>query len=33
MLDLPPGSDNHALVSAMKGHLVQFAETVAICTR
>jgi len=33
LLDLAPGSDKHALVSAMKGHVIQFAETVAICTR
>jgi hypothetical protein len=33
MLDLPPESDKHALVSAMKGHVIQFGETVAICTR
>jgi phosphatidylethanolamine-binding protein (PEBP) family uncharacterized protein len=33
MLDLKFGSDNHELVSAMKGHVVQFGETVAICSR
>jgi len=33
MLDLPPGSDKHALVTAMKGHVLQYGETVAICTR
>jgi len=33
MLDLRPGSDKHELVSAMKGHVVQFGETVAICSR
>jgi len=33
MLDLAPGSDKHQLVAAMKGHVVQFAETVAICSR
>ena len=33
MLDLGPGSDKHALVSAMKGHVLQFGETVAICSR
>ncbi len=32
-LDLPPGSDKHALVQAMRGHVVQFGDTVAICTR
>jgi Raf kinase inhibitor-like YbhB/YbcL family protein len=33
MLDLKSGSDKHELVSAMKGHVVQFGETVAICSR
>ena len=33
MLDLAPGSDKHQLVAAMKGHVMQFAETVAICSR
>jgi Raf kinase inhibitor-like YbhB/YbcL family protein len=33
MLDLGSGSDKHELVSAMKGHVVQFGETVAICSR
>lgn len=33
MLDLRAGSDKHELVSAMKGHVVQFGETVAICSR
>ena len=33
MLDLKPGSDKHQLIGAMKGHVVQFGETVAICTR
>ncbi|MGB7788706.1 YbhB/YbcL family Raf kinase inhibitor-like protein [Methanoregula sp.] len=33
MLDLPGGSDKHALVTAMKGHVLQFGETVAIATR
>jgi Raf kinase inhibitor-like YbhB/YbcL family protein len=33
LLDLPAGSDKHALVQAMKGHVLQFGETVAICTR
>lgn len=32
-LDLPPGSDKHALIAAMRGHVLQFGETVAICTR
>jgi Raf kinase inhibitor-like YbhB/YbcL family protein len=33
MLDLAAGSDKHALVQAMKGHVLQFGETTAICTR
>jgi hypothetical protein len=33
MLKIPPGSDKHALVAAMKGHVMQFGETVALCTR
>ena len=33
MLDIPAGSDKHALVAAMKGHVLQFGETVAICSR
>jgi Raf kinase inhibitor-like YbhB/YbcL family protein len=33
MLDLPAGSDKHALIAAMKGHVLQFGETVAICSR
>jgi hypothetical protein len=33
MLDLKFGSDKHQLVSAMKGHVVQFGDTVAICSR
>jgi Raf kinase inhibitor-like YbhB/YbcL family protein len=33
MLALPAGSDKHALVAAMKGHVLQFGETVALCTR
>jgi phosphatidylethanolamine-binding protein (PEBP) family uncharacterized protein len=32
MLDLPGGSDKHALVAAMKGHVLQFGETVAIAS-
>jgi Raf kinase inhibitor-like YbhB/YbcL family protein len=32
-LDLPPGSDKHALISAMKGHVLQFGGTEALCTR
>ena len=33
MLDLAPGSTKHELVAAMKGHVLQFGETVALCTR
>jgi Raf kinase inhibitor-like YbhB/YbcL family protein len=32
MLDLPGGSDKHALVAAMNGHVLQFGETVAIAS-
>jgi hypothetical protein len=33
LLDLPAGSDKHALIAAMKGHVLQFGETVALCSR
>jgi len=33
MLGLPAGADKHALIAAMKGHVLQFGETVAICSR
>jgi hypothetical protein len=33
MLDLDPGSDKHQLINAMKGHVIQFGETAAICSR
>ena len=33
MLDLPAGSDKHALVDAMRGHVLQFGETAAVCSR
>lgn len=33
MLELPAGSDKHALVAAMKGHVLQFGETAAVCFR
>lgn len=33
MLDLPAGSDKHALIAAMRGHVLQFGTTVAICSR
>ena len=32
-LDIPPGSDKHVLIAAMRGHVLQFGETAAICTR
>ena len=33
MLGLPAGADKHALIAAMKGHVLQYGETVAICSR
>lgn len=33
LLDIPPGSDKHTLVAAIKGHVLQYGETVALCTR
>lgn len=33
MLDLPAGSNKHELITAMKGHTVQYGETVALCSR
>jgi Raf kinase inhibitor-like YbhB/YbcL family protein len=33
MLDLPPGSNKHELVAAMRGHVVQYGETAAVCGR
>lgn len=33
MLTLEAGSDKHALVEAMKGHVLQFGETVALSSR
>jgi len=33
VLNLPAGSNKHELVNAMKGHVLQFGETVAICSR
>ncbi len=33
MLDLRSGADKHELITAMKGHVVQFGETLAICSR
>ncbi len=32
-LDLAPGSDKHALIHAMKGHVLQFGVTEALCSR
>jgi Raf kinase inhibitor-like YbhB/YbcL family protein len=33
LLDLPPGSDKHALITAMRGHVLQYGETAAVCSR
>jgi hypothetical protein len=33
MLALVPGSNKHQLISAMKGHVLQFGETAGICSR
>jgi phosphatidylethanolamine-binding protein (PEBP) family uncharacterized protein len=33
LLDLPAGSDKHALIAAMKGHVLQYGETVALGSR
>jgi len=33
MLALVPGSDKHQLISAMKEHVLQYGETVGICSR
>ncbi|MEI8330509.1 MAG: YbhB/YbcL family Raf kinase inhibitor-like protein [Methanomicrobiales archaeon] len=33
MLDLQASSDKHALVEAIKGHVLQFAESVALSSR
>ncbi len=33
MLDLAPGSGKHELVAAMRGHVLQFGETAAVCSR
>jgi len=33
VLHLEPGSDKHRLVAAMRGHVVQYAETAAVCMR
>jgi Raf kinase inhibitor-like YbhB/YbcL family protein len=33
MLDLPAGSNKHELITAMGGHVIQFGNTAAICSR
>jgi Raf kinase inhibitor-like YbhB/YbcL family protein len=33
MLDLTPGSLKHQLVAAMRGHVLCYGETVALCRR
>ncbi len=33
MLALPPGSGKHALIAAMRGHVLQYGETVALSSR
>lgn len=33
MLDLPPGARKADLVAAMRGHVIQYGETSALCTR
>jgi Raf kinase inhibitor-like YbhB/YbcL family protein len=33
MLDLSPGSDKHKLITALKGHVLQFGETAAVASR
>lgn len=33
MLDIPPGSKSHELIAAMRGHVLQYGETVAMYTR
>ena len=33
MLDLMEGSNKNELIEAMEGHVLQFGETVAICSR
>jgi len=32
-LDIPPGSDKHAVIEAMKGHVIQYGDTKAVCQR
>jgi phosphatidylethanolamine-binding protein (PEBP) family uncharacterized protein len=33
ILDLPAGSNKHEVLAAMKGHVIQSGETVAIYSR
>jgi Raf kinase inhibitor-like YbhB/YbcL family protein len=33
MLDLPAGAEKHRLIEAMKGHVLQFGETIAMYSR
>jgi len=33
LLSISPGSTSHELVAAMRGHVLQYGETVAMCTR
>ncbi|MDI6718343.1 MAG: YbhB/YbcL family Raf kinase inhibitor-like protein [Methanomicrobiales archaeon] len=33
MLDVAPGSNKHDLLHAMRGHVLQFGSTFAMCTR
>lgn len=33
MLEIPQGSTSHELVAAMRGHVLQYGETIAMCTR
>lgn len=33
MLGIQPGCKSHELVAAMRGHVLQYGETVGICTR
>jgi len=33
MLSLPPGSGKHELIAAMRGHVIQYGETAALCSR
>lgn len=33
LLDCPPGSDKHEVINAMKGHVLQYGQTEALCQR